>query len=1123
MSTLVATFHYYRPTIPTGFKNPFLGTFYWYHRLLEAIVVKYSQFLSAEVSTRKVAYLEKTAVESDGQEASPDAKEVSLLNYTGGSSDGDDPDKNGKKGIFAKARDTRKKYIAAAAAGTATVGIVGAFLAAPGFIMNQISSFLMEKTNEVPNSQSATFRRSKYSRFTDVFSANGRRGGAVINEMQKYGYKFEFDGVEKTKIRKITKIGVGDINPADFDKEISEFLDKRYTLFSNSSWARSWKSKRMEAFYTRFKVTRSSPVKAPPGLEDPEKAFNKNEFNAIDGQEDVKTSVSADGAEPDRKNFEEGEAGQEKYEAAKKQYDEINASGGGDSPFAGDRADLSTNGTDVADLPNVDDFKNIEDGGATKEVVDSLDTAGIAEKGFAAAKGIAVVTDVGDKMCSTRNHLNTAIKTARTLSSIRLMRATFAFVAADDGQRKGEAAADMVKQLMKRVTTSDKVLGSFGNSQGYKATINKSYNRSANKDTRTAFATDGTLSGFWGRVYKEMDFSGCSVIQNPGFQALQVVGLVALSIFTGGTGTAVVEGAAQTAKTALVEAVKSMLTKKALAGILVGFAIDYSFEQILQLSQVYVQKKLEIPFTGQETGARFSAMLFSGAGAAHKQRNLKSGFIPATSKQFAIANEAYLKEVEAERKQKSFAERMFDINDTDSLASKGFLQVAFQAVNPAQAVDTGMNNVASLPSLFANALSTPLTQLSDSAYAQTSQGSYDTMKIKDEEYATDPYGNLQTIMPDWLLKYSDPAVEKENTDYLIATGHIDPVTLEPMSDEFRGHMQNCVDSPDTISVLDSEDASKNVKTDCMAKIELTKRFKGHLVNLDSDDYLDAELFPDEISGGTAGALATNGSGTTGVAIGDLTGPVIPCEGQPRTIEQIGDRVNWDGITPTGSIGQNSADQDINVYIRDACAGQTKVRTVVIGASIHGSENGGQYVAQELLFNKALPPDVRIIAIPEINKAGVTGKSPKPRLNMNNVNLNRNFDYLWESSKQGDADEGNPAYKGSGPASEIETQAIQNFLLSVGKSSLVISYHDNTNQVYYSGPDKSQSINIADEYARLVGMTNNNNQGYGFFEAWYNAKTGTPALLVELSSDYSATYLNKHADALVKVITDNVVK
>ncbi|MCA9346691.1 hypothetical protein KC960_04330 [Candidatus Saccharibacteria bacterium] len=276
----------------------------------------------------------------------------------------------------------------------------------------------------------------------------------------------------------------------------------------------------------------------------------------------------------------------------------------------------------------------------------------------------------------------------------------------------------------------------------------------------------------------------------------------------------------------------------------------------------------------------------------------------------------------------------------------------------------------------------------------------------------------------------------------------------------------------------------------------------------------------------AGDSLACGSGSSGNGFGNLevTGSAIPCEGTQHTLTRLGVGVDWSELEPTGTIGKNSAGQDINVYIRDACPGQTTIRTVVVGATIHaGGEEAGQIVAHELLYNKQLPPDVRIIAIPVINGAGLTDENTPGRVNKNGVNLNRNFDYKWDQADCTKNPADGPNCKGPSPASEPETQAIQSFLLSIGKASLVLSYHSNTNIVYFSGPNNSESGSLALRYSQITNQPSSPNSGPGFFEAWYNYKTSTPALLVEASSDKSFEYFDKHADAVVSLLNENLVK
>jgi LAS superfamily LD-carboxypeptidase LdcB len=80
-------------------------------------------------------------------------------------------------------------------------------------------------------------------------------------------------------------------------------------------------------------------------------------------------------------------------------------------------------------------------------------------------------------------------------------------------------------------------------------------------------------------------------------------------------------------------------------------------------------------------------------------------------------------------------------------------------------------------------------------------------------------------------------------------------------------MDNCVYSTDTITPL--EDYSGNdVTKDCAAQEDLTRRFKGHLVNLSDDDVVDAALFPENIDAQSA-AQTGSSSGDAVSLSGDL--------------------------------------------------------------------------------------------------------------------------------------------------------------------------------------------------------------------------------------------------------------
>src|SRR5690606_21672692 len=115
---------------------------------------------------------------------------------------------------------------------------------------------------------------------------------------------------------------------------------------------------------------------------------------------------------------------------------------------------------------------------------------------------------------------------------------------------------------------------------------------------------------------------------------------------------------------------------------------------------------------------------------------------------------------------------------------------------------------------------------------------------------------------------------------------------------------------------------------------------------------------------------------------------------------------------------------------------TNVQTLLIVSSIHGTENGGQLVGHELLFNAALPSNVRVVLVADMNRCGIAlcNTDGSGRVNKNDVNLNRNTEFRW-NEMDGSKGEMNPSaccnseggqynnYRGPSPNSEPETQAV----------------------------------------------------------------------------------------------------
>lgn len=1070
--------------------------------------------------------------------------------YSGSGSD--DSKATGLKGrisqisAVAQGKFTKKRGAMALGIGGPLVGLVFLVITLmPSMILNNLRNFLLERVGQLQTSQSLRYRRSKIARISDAFSADGRRGSKIIAEMEADGYRFNFDPNDRNRLLGVT-LGDRSFPAANFPDHLSDYMEIKHPLRT----AR-WKTKYTNSFYKRYGISRKSIVAVTDeAIENATQRFNAEFADRTLTDTEVDERFQAGTSDEDLTE-EEQEA---RRQSQQQMIDDLS-----DSEDAADirRAEIlkgipaaeSELGQELAE--SLDDIsKNITED-ALKLAEEAAKNGSFGGKAFSAAKSFFNPTDILDRVCTLKNRIKQGIMVGRNVRSLVLLRYMATFAGIGDGVRKGNVDPKLVNEAGKRLMAVDRNGNPLGASPGFAAIAKGIFSRSKNDASKSAYGVDGKLTGPMAAVQAGTDQipgtsnSQCVVIQNPIFQissgVLLTVGKAALCVVTLGFGCAGTQAVESGAKIAVTQAIKiaiqnslrNLISKQLILSLVKTAVIELSFEGIMTLTQMYIEGMLKTPVTGQEIGQMAGDPMFAGAGVGNKQRSLQAGLVPATEEQYVAAERQYLAEKKENFKKLSLFDRYLSL-EQDSL---GFAL----ATNTMMSAPTGTSGLANVPQyamrMFGDALSfgsakRVTSTLTGSAYAQTQSDpdliTHETYTIERGEkegtqLATDFAGNLQPIMRS-DIEAIDP---DENIVYLTGTAeggpHIDADTLEPTSDVFKKHIENCVNTIDTLSMIEFENDSSDPANDCLADNPLTVRFKAHLAYLDMLDQLDAEFFPDEIATNDGDSAGQGGAGNTGQRIADFNGPVIPCQGQPRAIERIGDRASWNGIAPTGTIGTNSAGQPMNVYIRDACSGQTNVRTVVIGASIHGSENGGQVVAQELLFNKVLPPDVRIIAIPEINGAGVSGLSSRPRLNMNDVNLNRNFDYEWDLASPSSIDP--PAtYKGTGPASEPETQAIQGFLTNLGRTSLVISYHDNINWVAPSGPNSNVSRPMAQRYATLAGHPFlNNNRGFGFFESWYAATTSTPALLVELSTNHSPEYLERHADAVVGLLTEGLVQ
>ncbi|HEX8684766.1 MAG TPA: M14 family metallopeptidase [Ardenticatenaceae bacterium] len=133
------------------------------------------------------------------------------------------------------------------------------------------------------------------------------------------------------------------------------------------------------------------------------------------------------------------------------------------------------------------------------------------------------------------------------------------------------------------------------------------------------------------------------------------------------------------------------------------------------------------------------------------------------------------------------------------------------------------------------------------------------------------------------------------------------------------------------------------------------------------------------------------------------------------------------------------------------------KTFLITANLHGYEILGQmamyrfmdhlvhdYAASQQL--SYLRERVRFIVVPMVNPWGV---DQRVRHNVNAVDINRNFDYLWENYSGGG--QGAADYKGPSPFSEPETRVVRDLLASYPDADVYFDIHngDHTMHPYTS--------------------------------------------------------------------------
>lgn len=460
--------------------------------------------------------------------------------------------------------------------------------------------------------------------------------------------------------------------------------------------------------------------------------------------------------------------------------------------------------------------------------------------------------------------------------------------------------------------------------------------------------------------------------------------------------------------------------------------------------------------------------------------------------------------------QKSLFTKTIDIRDTDSLLAQAVIKMPTYRVddsileNTATMFSTLTKSVGGLRGIFSQKVGAQAPKLVD--YGAPASG-FSIAELEDEDYA-DPYANAEIV---------EPQLEVLNNYYGECFGTI----IKPESENFKMVVNKSIDYKKTSAgpCMDGSDILTRYRMYILHQVTL--RSAACYAGLDEESCVELGFENGDPSDNPTGP----GSGAPVDAPG-LNGYVVPCIGLPTALEERGargDNINWANVKDSGVIGTNSGGQPMKVYIREACD-TTNVKTVVIGSSIHASENYGQPISFNLLFKKNLPSNMRVIAIPEINGSRID-PSKEGRVNENGVNLNRNFDYRWNEMSGDDTNPATSNYRGPSPMSEPESKALVSFLNALGSSvSLFMVYHDNLD---YVGSSADTNPALAAKYrdylsSRGVSIKLGNAYGVnikqkGSLDGWYNQATGRPAILVEMPAYSPPEQLDAHADAVIDLV------
>lgn len=215
-------------------------------------------------------------------------------------------------------------------------------------------------------------------------------------------------------------------------------------------------------------------------------------------------------------------------------------------------------------------------------------------------------------------------------------------------------------------------------------------------------------------------------------------------------------------------------------------------------------------------------------------------------------------------------------------------------------------------------------------------------------------------------------------------------------------------------------------------------------------------------------------------------------GSKDLVTFLSDTVTF-GYSPTG----------VELVVHRLKGSENTTRTAVIVGVVHGAEEEGRRVAEQLLTS-SVPADLDLWVIPTLNPEGEAADSPK---NSRGVNLNRNFPTAWEFGTHYSSGR---YFGGPTAASEPETQAFMRLMYLVDPDFSVF-YHAPWDEI---DCDVEAAGEVCVDFAERVGLDVSFAARPGTMTDWMMSSGLGDSFVVEFGYDkISQQTIDVHVDAI----------